>query len=75
MADTRSHTIRTSFWLKPIPFRHYDWEATRDNYEPGHAIGFGATEADAIRDLNEQLWERGEIDAIPDDPKTLEKQA
>ena len=65
MSGVTGHTIRTSFWLKPIPFRLYDWEATTDNYEPGHPIGFGATEADAIRDLKEQLWERGELDEHP----------
>lgn len=56
MTDT-SHTIITSYWAKPIPWRHYDWEATTDNYEAGHPIGFGATEADAIADLKEQLEE------------------
>lgn len=50
--------VTTSFWLKPIPFRHYDWEATGVNYEAGDPIGFGATEADAIADLNEQIEER-----------------
>jgi hypothetical protein len=54
---TSSHTVRTSFWLKPIPIRFYDWEAVLDNYEAGHPIGFGATEADAIADLNEQIEE------------------
>jgi hypothetical protein len=69
---TSSHTILTSFWLKPIPLRCYDWEATTSNYEPGHAIGFGSTEADAVHDLKEQLWERGEIDAHPDE-ETLQR--
>jgi|AGTN01.3.fsa_nt_gi hypothetical protein len=54
---TRHTEIRTSFWLKPIPFRHYDWEAVLDNYEAGHPIGFGATEVAAIADLKEQIAE------------------
>jgi hypothetical protein len=54
---TRSVEVLTSFWLKPIPLRIYDWEATTSNYEPGHPIGFGATEADAIADLLEQIEE------------------
>ncbi len=67
------HTILTSFWLKPIPIRCYDWEATMSNYEAGDAIGFGTTEADAIHDLKQQLWERCETDDIPDEPVTGEQ--
>lgn len=66
MSDAvQTYDVVTSYWVKPIPWRHYDWEATLDNYEAGHAIGFGATEADAVRDLKEQLWERGESDEEP----------
>lgn len=53
--------IITSLWLKPIPFRLYDWEATSDNYEAGDPIGFGATEQAAIDDLKEQIAEREEV--------------
>ncbi len=49
--------IVIDFWKKPIPFRHYDFEATLENYEAGDPIGFGATMDDAIADLNEQLAE------------------
>jgi hypothetical protein len=63
----RSGEVLTSFWLKPIPWRHYDWEATTSNYEPGHPIGFGATEADAIADLHVQLMDRAESEALSDE--------
>lgn len=43
--------IITNFDPKPIPPRQFDWSATWDNYEPGHGIGFGATEQEAIRNL------------------------
>ena len=39
----------------PIPYRGYDWSATLDSYEPGDLIGWGATEAEAIADLEEKL--------------------
>jgi hypothetical protein len=47
--------IKTTFWKKPIPPRSFDWEAWLDNYEPGHAIGHGATEREAIDDLLSQI--------------------
>lgn len=43
----------------PIPTTAYDWSATLDDYEPGHPIGWGATEAGAIRDLEAQIEEDG----------------
>jgi hypothetical protein len=43
--------IVVHYWMKPIPMRNADWEATLDNYEPGHPIGFGATQEDAVEDL------------------------
>lgn len=49
------HTISTAYWRKPIPDRRSDWTAVLDNYEPGHPIGEGETEAEAIADLKEQL--------------------
>src|ERR1035437_6782327 len=27
--------IVTAFWMKPIPPRQFDWQATWDSYEPG----------------------------------------
>jgi hypothetical protein len=43
--------IVTEYWAKPIPPREFDWQATRDDWEPGCSIGHGATEAEAIADL------------------------
>lgn len=48
-------TITTEFVYPPIPARRFDWRATDDNYEPGMPIGYGATEQEAIEDLQEQL--------------------
>ena len=48
------NAIHTSYWAKPIPPRQFDWEATRDNYEPGCPIGYGRTEQEAIADLLEK---------------------
>ena len=38
----------------PIQTRKFDWTAVDDNYEPGCPIGYGETEAEAIKDLLEQ---------------------
>jgi hypothetical protein len=50
-------TIVTHYDPKPIPPRQFDWTAVTDSYEPGHPIGYGATEAEAIADLREQMEE------------------
>ena len=57
--------IKTHFDMKPIPDRNFDWAAVdEDTYdcdcdELGYfslaPIGYGATEAQAIADLKEQL--------------------
>ena len=62
--------IRTSFDYPPIPVRSSDWSAVTDDYEAwpdgedgwttSHPCGRGATEAEAIADLAEQLDERKE---------------
>lgn len=44
--------IVTHHVYPPIPMREFDWSATRDGYEPGDAIGWGKTEAEAIADLH-----------------------
>lgn len=49
--------IKTHYDPKPIPLRQFDWSAVADEYEPGHPIGFGRTEAEALADLKEQLEE------------------
>lgn len=47
--------IKTQFIYPPIPIRCFDWQATLADYEPGDPVGVGATEAEAIADLHEQL--------------------
>ena len=42
----------------PIPVRDHDWCATCEGYEPGDAIGWGATPEAARDDLQEQLEDR-----------------
>ena len=46
--------IVTNFWIKPIPLRQFDWSAVTNNYEGGDPMGYGATEQEAIADLQEQ---------------------
>jgi len=59
--------VRTSFDCPPIPTRAFDWSAVTDDYDADcdldgffstHPIGRGATEAEAIADLGEQLDEK-----------------
>jgi len=57
--------ITTDYWPKPIPWRKFDWSAVdSDTYDgapdthPPCPIGRGATEAEAIADLLEQIEER-----------------
>jgi hypothetical protein len=49
--------ISTSYDPAPIPMRCFDWMAVDDDtYDgPGSPIGLGATEAEAIADLLDQL--------------------
>ena len=47
--------VRTEYVRPPIPCRDNDWSAVTDNYEPGHPVGMGAREADAIDDLLGQI--------------------
>ena len=48
--------IRTEYICPPIPTSNFDWSAVDDDtYEPGQPTGRGATEADAIADLQEQM--------------------
>ena len=50
--------IKAYFDPPPIPLRCYDWHATEDGYEPGDPVGYGATEAEAIAELQELLADR-----------------
>lgn len=55
MAHDHSHKpIVTDCVCPPIPDRRWDWNATREGYEPGCLIGYGTTEDEAIEDLLEQ---------------------
>ena len=53
-----SEKIITFYSPTPMPIRNFDWSAVTSNYEEGDPIGFGATEAEAIADLREQLEEQ-----------------
>jgi len=59
--------IRTHYDPPPIPMRDSDWSAYDDDtYDgPGSLIGWGATEAEAIADLQEQLDSE---DDVPESP-------
>ena len=47
--------ICTTHSPPPIPMRQFDWVALPENYDLGSPSGYGATEAEAIFDLKEQL--------------------
>lgn len=49
-------TIQTQFVNPPSRTRHFDWRAVDlDRTARGSPIGWGRTEAEAIRDLIEQM--------------------
>jgi hypothetical protein len=48
---TRETRIVTSYEFPPIPIRRFDWMAYREGNEEGGPRGWGATEAEAIADL------------------------
>ena len=47
--------INIHHWTKPIPIRSFDYEATLDDYEPGHPIGHGQSKREAVNDLFMQI--------------------
>ena len=50
--------IRTSHIYPPIPIRSYDWMAWVDGREEDTTLqGYGATEAQAIAELQERIEE------------------
>lgn len=53
-----------SYLHPPIPVRDRDYCATREDFEPGEPIGYGATPSAALADLREQE----EIAGIDDEP-------
>jgi hypothetical protein len=62
----RDQKIITYHWAKPIPVRHFDWEAVTDDYDGAPdsplrgQIGYGTTEQEAIDDLKRLLQEEAE---------------
>lgn len=46
--------IEVEYNPPPIPNRKFDWMATWEGYDRGDPIGFGATEAEAILDLQRE---------------------
>lgn len=49
--------INVTYDPKPIPDRQFDYVATFNDYEPGQLVGYGATEQEAIDDLEAQVEE------------------
>jgi hypothetical protein len=48
--------IATKYDPKPVPDPRWDWCAWQpENYDLGSPTGYGATEAEAIADLKEQI--------------------
>ena len=60
--------IRVSYYLKPVPFRSFDWVAITSDYggEESDPIGYGSTMEEAIADLYDQLPEGTVIDGEPE---------
>lgn len=52
------HVMDVRYDPPPVPGRQFDWHATEKGYEPGDPVGYGATEQDAITDLQDQVAER-----------------
>lgn len=51
-------TVETEFIRPPVPSTQYDWMAYVKGEEDSLPIGRGPTEAEALRDLAEQLADR-----------------
>jgi len=48
-------TVETEFIRPPVPSTKYDWMAYVKGEEDSMPVGYGPTEAEALRDLAEQL--------------------
>lgn len=55
MKTISTRKIDTHYWPKPIPMRSADWESVEEDYDLGRPVGRGATQAEAIADLQQQL--------------------
>lgn len=62
ICQQRRLLVVTNYDYPPIPIRTMDWSAVTDDYEPGHPIGHGPTEADAVMDLFIQIADREDDD-------------
>ncbi len=62
--------IKTAFDNPPIPDRSFDWSAVTEDYDIGHPIGHGPTEADAIADLKSQLSDNNPPERLADPPRS-----
>jgi hypothetical protein len=51
------YDINLRFVQPPIPIRDFDWQATREGWEPGGLVGQGRTPVVALADLLEQEME------------------
>lgn len=51
--------ITTQHIYPPIPIRTHDWMATVEHLNEDSPQGWGATEAEAIADLKQQLEDEG----------------
>jgi hypothetical protein len=69
----QTKTIHTEYIYPPIPDRRYDWQAVRDDYEPGMPIGMGYTELDAVKDLIEQELDEKEKNTLKFTKESLEE--
>lgn len=66
--ETAPMKIRTTHVYPPIPIREFDWSAVdedtydadcdQDGFFSKSPVGWGATEAEAIADLKEQLEQK-----------------
>lgn len=55
--------ICTRYDPKPIPHRQFDWSAWEDGGSE-HLTGWGATEAEAIQELRDNLEAQGIVDLV-----------
>jgi hypothetical protein len=55
------YDINITFVHPPIPERHFDYRATRSNYEPGLPMGYGRTPLAALADLMDQEFDAEEV--------------
>jgi hypothetical protein len=49
--EERQPAIITRFVYPPIPIRSFDWSAVEEDYDEGRPTGWGATEAEACRQI------------------------